>query len=102
MQVLDGRVLNGPFLKRLKENFDEDPNFETEHDTHLVNGDIEPIIGNQINGAQIGAKLNWLDEGERPTKFIHKLEKQNANKKHIKRIITQEGNIISGKENVLL
>jgi len=34
--------------------------------------------------------------------MIYTFEKQNANKKHIKKIITQEGNIISGKENVLL
>jgi len=71
-------------LKRLKENFNEDPNLETEHGIHLVNGDIEQIIGNQIKGAQIRAKLNWIKEGE----------KQNDNEKHIKRIITQEGNII--------
>ena len=61
-------------LKRLKENFDEDPNFETEHDIHLVNGGIEQIIGNQIKGAQIGVKLNWLDEGERPIMFFLNFE----------------------------
>ena len=88
-------------LKGLKEYFYEDANFETEYDIHLVNGDIEQIIGNQIKGAQIRAKLNWLDEGERPPKFFLNFEKQNANKKHIKRI-THECNLVYGKENVLL
>jgi hypothetical protein len=89
-------------LKRLTENFDENPNSEIKEDIHLINGDIEQIIEHEIKGAQIRAKLNWLNEGERPTIFFLNFEKQNANKKHIKRIITQDGNIITGKESVLL
>ena len=88
-------------LQRLKENFDANPDSEILHDIDLVNGDIDQIIQHQLKGAQIRSKLNWINEGERPTKFFLNLEKQNANKKHIKRIIKGNGNTITGNDNIL-
>ena len=65
-------------LTRLKETFDQTPgNDETKQDIDLVSGEIDQIIEHQIRGAQIRAKLNWINEGERPTHFFLNIEKQN-------------------------
>ena len=88
-------------LTRLKETFDQTPGNETKQDIDLVSGEIDQIIEHQIRGAQIRAKLNWINEGERPTKFFLNIEKQNSNRKHIKRISKQDGTIITGHNNIL-
>ena len=85
----------------LQEKFDRAPDPEIKRDIDLVHGDIEQIIASQMKGAQVRAKLNWVNEGERPTKFFLNLEKQNYNKKQIKRIKRKNGDTISGKLNLL-
>ena len=59
----------------MKETFDQTPdNDETKQDIDLVGGEIDQIIEHQIRGAQIRAKLNWINEGERPTNFFLNIE----------------------------
>ena len=88
-------------LENLKVRFETRPDPDIERDMQLVQTDIELIVENQVKGAQIRAKLNWINEGERPTKFFLNIEKQNYNKKHIKRILKPGGDTISGPSNIL-
>ena len=74
---------------------------KTKHDIDLVSGEIDQIIEHQIRGAQIRATLNWINEGERPTKVFLNIEKLNSNRKHIKRISKQDGTLITGHNNII-
>ena len=57
-------------LTRLKETFDQTPDNETKQDIDLVSGEIDQIIEHQIRGAQIRAKLNWINDPQHFSDYL--------------------------------
>ena len=49
-------------------------------------GEWENIIKKKTNGIILRSKAQWVEDGEKNTKYFIKLEKRNYDKKHIKKI----------------
>ena len=65
-----------------------------------LNFDLENIRKDKIKGMILRSKIQWLEEGEKPTSFFASLEKKNYTTKLISKI-NINGNIIQ-KQNVIL
>ena len=66
--------------------------------------ELEDIRIEKMKGEIIRSRAQWLDEGERPTKFFCKLENRNYVNKTIKKLIIEENNsqkIITDQESIL-
>ena len=54
-----------------------------------------------MNGIKIRARINWLKEGEKPTKYFCNLEKFHYTEKTIKRLQKDNGDIIFDQTTIL-
>ena len=62
---------------------------------------LEILQVHRARGAQIRARLKWIEEGEKNSKFFCNLEKARNKNKIITRIIKDSGNIITDQREVL-
>ena len=51
-------------------------------------------------GAKIRSRAQWLEQGERPTRFFLKLEKERVERNHVTSILNSDGVEVSSRENV--
>ena len=50
----------------------------------------------------IRSRLNWLQQGEKPSKYLSALESKNFVEKTIKKVTLENGQTITGQEEILL
>ena len=62
---------------------------------------LQKIRENKIKGQQIRSKLQWLKEGEKPTKFFCNLENKNFIEKTVKKLQTSTGKMITHQKELL-
>ena len=55
----------------------------------------------KAKGAIIRSKVKWLEEGEKSTSFFFGVEKYNFNKKHLRKIIVDDGTVITDNDLIL-
>ena len=55
--------------------------------------ELENIRGETIRGHQIRSRIQWLGDGEKPSKYFCSLERHNYTDKTIKKIIKHDGTI---------
>ena len=67
----------------------------------LKKEELEKLRKTKIAGHIIRARAQWLNEGERPTKFFCSLEKTQYTEKTIKKIEKGNGKIISDQKQIL-
>ena len=66
--------------------------------TDLLNNkkfELEEIRNYRLKGNMIRSRVEWLDEGEQPTKYFCSLENSNYLNKTIRKITTKNNNIIT-------
>ncbi len=68
----------------------EKPEQHTE--INQIKQQLDEINEHRSNGARIRAKVQWIEEGERGTKFFHGLEKSRASNKQWTSIRNTNGN----------
>ncbi len=61
---------------------------------------LKKMYEDKGQGAKVRSRLNWFEYGEKPTKYFHNLEKQNAKNKAWESILDKDGELISGTKNV--
>ena len=66
-------------------------NAEIENDYLKVKTKLEKIYQNESKGAGIRARVKWIEQGERSTKYFLGLEKSRVRKKEIKQLKSQNG-----------
>ena len=57
---------------------------------NTVKKEWEKVQSEKTEGIIFRAKLQWVEQGEKNTKYFFNLEKQNYNLKYIKKLITNE------------
>ena len=62
---------------------------------------LESIRKKYLKGHMVRARVQYLNESEKPTKFFCQLEKNNYQTKTIKRIQLNNGSIIKDQETIL-
>ena len=64
--------------------------------------ELQEIRNIKLRGNMIRSRTQWIDEGERPTKYFCALENKNFLDKTIKRVCTDKNNIITDQKNILV
>ena len=62
---------------------------------------IDIIQTNRTKGAQVRARIKWIEEGEKSTKFFFNLEKSRAKKNTITRLESDNGTILTEQKEVM-
>ena len=62
---------------------------------------METIREEQIQGQMIRSRIQWLHEGEKPSKYFFNLEKRNFLEKTVKRVQDKDGQFITEQKNIL-
>ena len=84
-QILDHeKVLNNDNLQEL----------------HNLKQELQTIRETKIQGMVIRSKANWINQGERVSKYFFNLENRNYTEKMIPQVETDEGNILSKQNEI--
>ena len=76
----------------------------TESNTKLLDdkkAELECIRKDRIKGHITRARINWLDQGEKPTSFFCKLETKQFTEKTIRKLQLDNGSIINDQKMIL-
>lgn len=66
-----------------------------------LKNELENITEMETNGAIMRSRIGWAEAGEKNTKFFLNLEKRNAMDKHICKLETQDGKVITEPKDIL-
>ena len=64
--------------------------------------ELETIRNERMQGVALRARVEWLQNGEKPSKYFCSLEKQNYIEKTIKRIKLDCGKVVIDQKNILM
>ena len=68
---------------------------------HELNENLIRIRKEELNGALIRSRANWLEYGERPSKFFLNLENKNKVNKNISEIKLEDGTTLDSQQDIL-
>ena len=91
-QQIDEQVIKERELIEL-EQIESQADEETLRRMDVLKADLEQIHLNKAQGAIIRSRAQWSEEGEKSTAYFFNLEKQNAIKKSIRRLVYKEKEI---------
>ena len=63
--------------------------------------ELDSIYENRAKGAQIRARAEWVEQGEKNTKFFLGLEKSRQRKKNIRKLTTTDGQTLTESTDIL-
>ena len=63
--------------------------------------ELETLRKDKLNGIMIRSRAQWLSEGEKPSKYFCSLEKFYYTEETVKKIMTEDGHIITGQKEIL-
>ena len=80
----------------------QDPNY-TANSTLLLDkrAELESIRSNKLKGQLVRSWLQWLQDGEKPSKYFSNLEKKNFIEKTTRKVRLNNGEVITDQENIL-
>ena len=62
---------------------------------------LEELETEKAIGAMVRSRVRWYEEGEKSTKFFFNLEKHNYVRKFIRKLHTNDGYIVTNREEIL-
>jgi len=66
-----------------------------------IKKEFELVSEDKAKGAQTRARIKWIEEGEKNTKYFLSLEKSRAQKRIITQLKTDNGDVITGQERIM-
>ena len=84
-----------------KGKHDEMPCNETLNKINIVENQLNDLYQEKARGAQIRARVNWVENGERNTKYFLGIEKHRQLKNAITQLRTNQGEIENDQEAIL-
>ena len=85
-------------LTELEHTISETPTPDTIDKYHNIKSELEALYVERARGSMIRSRVQYINENEKATKYFLNLEKQNYNKKCIKMLITEKGDVTDEKE----
>ena len=89
LNKLDVKLSNNPDCK------------ESLAEKEKVKMELEIEEQSKARAAQVRSRVKWVEEGEKNTRYFLGLEKVRAQGKVMDRIVTEEGEVVTGQENIL-
>ena len=99
MNVNTGNLLKQ--LNDLEDKLGTSPTLVNKEAYETVKDQLNEIEMERSRGAILRSKAQWIEEGEKPTRYLFNLEKRNYIKKHIRRLKLPDGTIINDPEEIL-
>ena len=89
--------------KRLEDELiNKNPLFDDSHEQLLkVKKEIKEIRNKKTKGAILRSRVQWVNDGEKPTKYFLNLEKHNYKKKTLFRVADRNGMIVEDEHDIL-
>jgi exonuclease III len=66
-----------------------------------IRNELLKLYDEKSEGAIIRSRAKWFEEGEKPTRYFHNLEKRNAKDKVWDKIISKEQKVVQGTRNII-
>ena len=66
----------------------------------ICKGELRKIFNDMGEGVKIRSRVKWWEEGERSTRYFHQLEKRKGKEQLWNSIKDNEGNIVTGTDNI--
>ena len=88
-------------LTTLEDSLGNNPNIKSSDEYNFCKSKINQIEDEIARGAIIRSKIQYLEEGEKCTKFFFDLEKYNYNKKHIRKLKLVDNSTITDEHKIL-
>ena len=89
-------------LKLLYDEQDANPTFDKEQKISELEEKVRDIVSYENKGAIVRSKLQWLNEGERSSKFFLNLEKKKYDSKTIIILKDKDDHVITAPEQILI
>lgn len=77
------------------------PTQDSREEYHAIKRELYQVHLLQARESMIRAKVNWVSEGERPTKYFLNMEKQNSASKSITELYDLEGQLLTDPDAIL-
>ena len=77
------------------------PSEEIESSIEDTRSKIEALVRQKTLGAKIRSRIRWYEEGEKSTKYFMNLEKRNFNLKTVNRVVKDNGEVVTNKDDIL-
>jgi exonuclease III len=87
--------------KELEDKISQDPSNETLQEAERIKEEIEEHNSEKARGAKIRSKAEWVEDGEKNTKFFLTLENKNRQVKNITMLVNDDDEIIKEQEKIL-
>ena len=68
---------------------------------HKCKSELDTLYGYITSGLIIHSKSNWYEQGEKSSKYFLNLEKRDQVKSHIRKLISDSGNVINDSSEIL-
>ena len=68
---------------------------------HKCKSELDTLYDYITAGLIIRSKSNWYEQGEKSSKYFLNLEKRNQVKSHIRKLISDSGNVINDPSEIL-
>lgn len=75
-------------------------NYSTEELTNKQT-ELEAIRKKKMQGQCIRAKIKWIEDGEKPSKYFTALESRNYIRKQISQVVKDDGQVVSDQFKIL-
>ncbi|KAJ8017783.1 hypothetical protein HOLleu_44581 [Holothuria leucospilota] len=62
---------------------------------------LNNIVSKEVKGAALRAKIQWFEEGERPTRLFLNLEKSRQKVKVMKSLLKDDGTVVTDRETIM-
>ncbi|KAJ8029421.1 hypothetical protein HOLleu_28804 [Holothuria leucospilota] len=63
--------------------------------------ELNNIVSKEVKGAALRAKIQWFEEGERPTRLFLNLEKSRQKVKVMKSLLKDDGTVVTDRETIM-
>ena len=80
-------------LKNIESSLNINSSFEIKEEYIKAKNELDKYYENETNGQIVRSRLQWVEDGERSTKYFLNLEKENKNKSTVHTLL------INGSEN---
>jgi hypothetical protein len=88
-------------LEQISIQLAENPNTESQNRYYEIQTELKQYEENKIKGMIIRSKAEWHEHGEKSTKYFYNLEKQNQTRKHVRKLMLDNGNTITDPDAIL-
>ena len=84
-------------IENMEKNFEQIDQYKLD----AKKKELESFRNEKIKGVMIRSRAQWLNDGEKPSKFLSSLEKHYYTEKTVRKIVTESGTVLTSQKEIL-